>query len=135
MTLSVRSAAVALLLFLGLATSQARAFVVEDIRVEGLQRISAGTIFNYMPVKTGDEVNAGNTAQIIRTLFKTGFFQDVRLERDGDVLVVFVRERPAIAEIDIVGNKDLDNDQLLAGLKDIGLAEGRVFKRALLDTV
>jgi outer membrane protein insertion porin family len=135
MTLSVRSAAVALLLFLGLATSQARAFVVEDIRVEGLQRISAGTIFNYMPVKTGDEVNAGNTAQIIRTLFKTGFFQDVRLERDGDVLVVFVRERPAIAEIDIVGNKDLDNDQLLAGLKDIGLAEGRVFKRALLDRV
>ncbi|MCU7844552.1 MAG: outer membrane protein assembly factor BamA [Candidatus Thiodiazotropha sp. (ex Monitilora ramsayi)] len=131
----VRSSAVTLLLFLGLATSQVWAFVVEDIRVEGLQRISAGTVFNYLPVKTGDEVNAGNTSQIIRTLFKTGFFQDVRLEREGDVLVVFVRERPAIAEIEITGNKDLETEQLLAGLKDIGLAEGRVFKRALLDKV
>lgn len=131
----VRLPAVALLLILGLIATQARAFVVEDIRVEGLQRISAGTVFNYLPVKTGDEVNAGNTAQIISTLYKTGFFKDVRLERDGDVLIVFVHERPAIAEINISGNKDLDTDQLMAGLKDIGLAEGRVFKRALLETV
>ena len=109
--------------------SQAGAFVVEDIRVEGLQRISAGTVFNYLPVKTGDEVNTGNTARIIRTLFKTGFFQDVRLEQDGNVLIVFVRERPAIAEINITGNKDLETEALLAGLKDIGLAEGQVFKR------
>ncbi len=115
--------------------SQAGAFVVEDIRVEGLQRISAGTVFNYLPVKTGDEVNTGNTARIIRTLFKTGFFQDVRLEQDGNVLIVFVRERPAIAEINITGNKDLETEALLAGLKDIGLAEGQVFKRALLEKV
>ncbi|MCU7811164.1 MAG: outer membrane protein assembly factor BamA, partial [Candidatus Thiodiazotropha sp. (ex Notomyrtea botanica)] len=135
MSSRVRLPAALLLLFLGLVVSQVRAFQVEDIRVEGLQRISAGTVFNYLPVKTGDEVNAGNTAQIIRTLFKTGFFQDVRLERDGDVLIVFVRERPAIAEINISGNKDLETDQLLAGLKDIGLAEGRVFKRALLEKV
>ncbi|MEJ2592934.1 MAG: outer membrane protein assembly factor BamA, partial [Candidatus Thiodiazotropha sp.] len=81
------------------------------------------------------EVNKGNSAQIIRTLYKTGFFKDVRLEREGDVLIVFVRERPAIAEINISGNKDLETDRLKAGLKDIGLAEGRVFKRALLETV
>jgi outer membrane protein insertion porin family len=113
----------------------AAAFVVEDIRVEGLQRISAGTVFNYLPIKTGDEVDAGNTSQIIRTLYKTGFFKDIRLERDGNVLIVFVRERPAIAEINITGNKELDTEPLMAGLKDIGLAEGRVFKRALLEKV
>ncbi|MEJ2465567.1 MAG: outer membrane protein assembly factor BamA [Candidatus Thiodiazotropha sp.] len=135
MSLPFRLPALALLLFLGLIASQAQAFEVEDIRVEGLQRISAGTVFNYLPVKTGDDVNTGNSAQIIRTLFKTGFFKDVRLERDGNVLIVFVRERPAIAEINISGNKDLDTDQLLAGLKDIGLAEGQVFKRALLEKV
>ncbi|MET0067995.1 MAG: outer membrane protein assembly factor BamA [Candidatus Thiodiazotropha sp.] len=113
----------------------AEAFLVEDIRVEGLQRISAGTVFNYLPVKTGDEVNTGNTAQIIRALHKTGFFQDIRLEREANVLIVFVHERPAIAEINITGNKDLDTDALMAGLKDIGLAEGLVFKRALLEQV
>ena len=135
MSSSFRLVLFALLSSLGLIASQVQAFEVEDIRVEGLQRISAGTVFNYLPVKSGDEVNAGNSAQIIRTLFKTGFFKDVRLERDGDILIVFVRERPAIAEINISGNKDLDTDLLLAGLKDIGLAEGQVFKRALLDTV
>ena len=118
-----------------LFSARATAFVVQDIRIEGLQRISAGTVFNYLPVKVGDEVNKGNSAGIIRTLFKTGFFKDVRLERDGDVLVLSVQERPAIAKINISGNKDLDTDQLLSGLKDIGLAEGRVFKRAILDQV
>jgi outer membrane protein insertion porin family len=118
-----------------LFTQRCVAFVVEDIRVEGLQRISAGTVFNYLPIKTGDEVNAGNTAQIIRTLYKTGFFKDIRLEQDGNILIVFVHERPAIAEINISGNKELDTEPLMAGLKDIGLAEGRVFQRALLEKV
>jgi outer membrane protein insertion porin family len=135
MSSTFRLPAAALLLFFGLIASQARAFVVEDIRVEGLQRISAGTVFNYLPVKSGDEVNADNSAQIIRTLFKTGFFKDVRLEQDGNVLVVFVRERPAIAEINISGNKDLETQALLEALKDTGLAEGQVFKRALLERV
>ncbi|MGD8908579.1 MAG: outer membrane protein assembly factor BamA [Chromatiales bacterium] len=135
MSSTFRLPAAALLLFFGLIASQARAFVVEDIRVEGLQRISAGTVFNYLPVKSGDEVNADNSAQIIRTLFKTGFFKDVRLEQDGNVLVVFVRERPAIAEINISGNKDLETEALLEALKDTGLAEGQVFKRALLERV
>ncbi|MEN8167943.1 MAG: outer membrane protein assembly factor BamA, partial [Pseudomonadota bacterium] len=123
------------LLLLAVMSQQAAAFAVKDIRIEGLQRISAGTVFNYLPVKVGDEVDAGNSAHIIRTLFKTGFFKDVRLEREGDVLVVFVRERPAIAEINISRNKDLDTEPLMAGLKDIGLAEGRVFKRAILEQV
>lgn len=118
-----------------LLPQQAAAFVVEDIRVEGLQRISAGTVFNYLPIKTGDVVDAGNTSHIIRTLYKTGFFKDIRLESDANVLIVFVRERPAIAEINISGNKELDTEPLMAGLKDIGLAEGRVFKRALLEKV
>jgi outer membrane protein insertion porin family len=118
-----------------LYTQQVAAFVVEDIRVEGLQRISAGTVFNYLPIKTGDEVGAGNTSHIIRTLYKTGFFKDIRLEQDGNILIVFVRERPAIAEINISGNKELDTEPLMAGLKDIGLAEGRVFKRAILEKV
>ncbi|MDJ0807156.1 MAG: outer membrane protein assembly factor BamA [Gammaproteobacteria bacterium] len=135
MGLSRRFLPVILLILLIGLSGQALGFVVQDIRIEGLQRISAGTVFNYLPVKVGDEVNTGNSASIIRTLFKTGFFKDVRLERDDDVLVVFVRERPAIAKIEISGNKDLDTDQLLAGLKDIGLAEGRVFKRAILDQV
>jgi outer membrane protein insertion porin family len=124
-----------LILSLTLVSQEVAAFVVQDIRIEGLQRISAGTVFNYLPVKVGDEVNTGNSANIIRTLFQTGFFKDVRLEQDGDVLVITVWERPAIATINISGNKDLDTDQLLAGLKDIGLSEGRVFKRAILDQV
>ncbi len=123
------------LLLMTAAVMGASSFVVEDIRIEGLQRISAGTVFNYLPVKVGDQVSSGDTAGIIRTLFKTGFFKDVRLEREDGVLVVFVRERPAVAEINLSGNKDLDTDRLKAGLKDIGLAEGRVFKRALLERV
>jgi outer membrane protein insertion porin family len=124
------------LLLAGMLFSQlASAFVVEDIQVEGLQRISAGTVFNYLPVKTGDEVNSGNSSKIIRALHKTGFFQEIRLEQQGNVLIVFVHERPAIAEINISGNKDLDTDLLMGGLKDVGLAEGRVFKRALLEQV
>jgi outer membrane protein insertion porin family len=118
-----------------LITHPAAAFVVEDIRVEGLQRISAGTVFNYLPIKTGDEVDGGKTAHIIRTLYKTGFFKDIRLEQEDDILIVFVRERPAIAEINITGNKELDTEPLMLGLKDIGLAEGQVFKRALLEKV
>jgi outer membrane protein insertion porin family len=111
------------------------AFIVQDIEVRGLQRILAGTVFNYLPIKVGDEVNTGNSAQIIRALHKTGFFQDIRLEREADVLIVLVRERPSISEINITGNKDLDSEALLTGLKDIGMVQGRVFKRALLDLV
>jgi len=111
------------------------AFEVTDIRVEGLERISPGTVFNYLPIKVGDTVNTDDTVNAVKTLFKTGFFSDVRMERDGTVLVVYVKERAAISSIKITGNKDLETDKLLEGLKDIGLAEGRVFDRSLLDKV
>ncbi len=127
------------LLLLGLAAlpfaSMADNFVIDDIRVEGLQRISAGTVFNYLPIKIGQEIEEVETGSVIRALYKTGFFKDVRLERDGGVLVIFVNERPAIAKIDIEGNKSLETEALLLGLKDIGLAEGRVFNRSILDKI
>lgn len=110
-------------------------FTIQDIRVEGLQRISAGTVFNYLPLQVGDRFDEQRSAQAVRALFKTGFFKDVRLERDGQVLVVVVDERPSIAEINISGNKDIETEQLLDGLKRVGLAEGRTFNRSLLEKV
>ncbi len=124
-----------LALFLIAAGVHAADFEVADIRVEGLQRIAAGTIFNYLPVQVGDTVSDGITGRIIRALFTTGFFSDVRVEREGDVLIVVVRERPAIAQIDITGNKSLKTDQLKQGLEEIGMAEGRVFNPAMLDRI
>ncbi len=110
-------------------------FTIQDIRVEGLQRISAGTVFNYLPLKVGDRFDDQRSAQAVRALFKTGFFKDVRLEREGNVLVVVVDERPSIANINISGNKEIETDQLKEGLKRVGLAEGRTFNRSLLDKV
>ena len=85
-------------------------FQVKDIRVEGLQRISIGAVFNYLPIKVGEKISESDTTQAIHALYKTGFFKDVRLDRDGDVLVVFVAERPAIAEIHINGNDKIPTD-------------------------
>lgn len=110
-------------------------FVVKDIRVEGLQRISAGTVFNYLPVKTGETFDEARSEQAIRALFKTGFFKDVALERDGNVLVVTLEERPAISSIEITGNNDIETEPLMDSLKEIGFAEGRVFNRSLLEKV
>ncbi|MDR3087464.1 MAG: outer membrane protein assembly factor BamA, partial [Azoarcus sp.] len=108
-------------------------FVVKDIRVEGLQRTEAGTVFNYLPVKVGDVFDESQASEAIRALFGTGFFRDVRIETDHDVLVVVVDERPAIAKIDFVGIKEFDSDALKKGLRDVDLAESRAFDRALLD--
>lgn len=111
------------------------AFDVKDIRVEGLQRIAPGTVFNHLPVKVGDRFNTFESERAIRALFKSGFFRDIRLERDGDVLVVEVEERPAVASIKVQGNEDIETEPLLDSLEDIGLAEGRVFNRSLLEQV
>ncbi len=111
------------------------AFVVKDIRVEGLQRIAAGTVFNYLPIKVGDTVTQKSAQEAIRALYKTGFFKDVRLERDGAVLIVTVVERPSIAEIKINGTKEISEEDLKKSLKEIGLAEGRVYNKSLLDRV
>lgn len=124
----------ALAVVLGSSTAFAQ-FRIADIRVEGLQRIAAGTVFTYLPVQIDDVVADDVTADIIRSLYATGFFDDVKVERDGDVLVIWVRERPAVAQIDIVGNKSIKTDDLKEGLKEIGLAEGRVFNRSVLDRI
>jgi len=127
---------VLLLTFCLSATAHAfEPFQVQDIRVEGLQRITAGTVFNYLPVKVGQTIDTKDSVTAVKALFSTGFFNDVYLERDGNVLVVYVEERAAISSIEIEGNKDLDTEELLEGLKQIGLAEGRVFDRSLLEKV
>ncbi|HLQ26420.1 MAG TPA: outer membrane protein assembly factor BamA [Acidiferrobacterales bacterium] len=110
-------------------------FVVKDIRVEGLQRTEPGTVFNYLPIKVGDRVTEASAQEAIRALFKTGFFNDVRLERKDDVLIVIVDERPSIDSIKIIGAKDIDEATIKKSLKEIGLAEGRVFNTSILDKV
>lgn len=117
------------------AISAMESFPVKDIRVEGLQRISAGTVFNYLPVKVGDTLTEKKSQDAVRALFKTGFFRDVQLGRDGNVLIVTVVERPSIAGIKISGAKEMSEEDLKKGLKEIGLAEGRVFNKSLLDRV
>jgi len=113
----------------------AKSFIIEDIRVEGIQRISAGTVFTYLPVKVGQEFSESRYAEAIRALYKSGFFKNIRLERQGDILIVFVEERPAIASIEFKGNKEFDSDQLKEALKQIGLAEGQVYNKSALDKV
>jgi len=108
-------------------------FTVRDIRVEGIQRIEAGTVFSYLPVKVGETMTDEKASQAIRALFGTGFFRDVRLEVDRNVLVVVVEERPAIASIDFVGMKEFDKEQVKKGLRDVGFQEGRTFDRAQLE--
>jgi len=117
------------------ATVLPGAFTVADIRIDGLQRISAGTVFTYLPIERGDSIDRGRAAEAIRALYKTGFFEDVRLDRQGDILVVTVVERPAINKLTLVGNKDIKTDDLMKGLADIGLAEGETFDRMKLDRV
>jgi len=109
-------------------------FVVKDIRVEGLQRTEPGTVFSYLPVKVGETLDSKKAQQALRALYATGFFQDVRLETENGVLVVFVRERPAIASIDFSGMKELDPDNLRKILRDLGMAEGRIFDRSVLES-
>ncbi|HQS82507.1 MAG TPA: outer membrane protein assembly factor BamA [Thiobacillus sp.] len=111
----------------------AEPFVVKDIRVEGIQRTEAGTVFSYLPVKVGDVMTDEKTAAAIKALYATGFFRDVRLEARDGVVIVTVEERPSIATITLTGIKEFSADDLKAGLKQTGLAEGRVLDRAMLD--
>jgi outer membrane protein insertion porin family len=132
----MRSPGFFLLLFAALGAAPAAAiepFVIKDIRVEGIQRTEAGTVFSYLPVKVGETMTDEKAAQAIRALFATGFFTDVSLEADSGVLVVVVQERPSVAQIEFVGTKEFDKDQLLKGMRQIGLAEGRIFDKAMLD--
>lgn len=115
------------------ATQAFEPFQVKDIRVEGIQRTEAGTVFSYLPIKIGDTVNDDRVTAAVKALYATGFFKDVRLEADGNVLVVLIEERPAIAQVEVTGSKEFDAKQLKEGLKQVGLAESRIFDRALLD--
>jgi outer membrane protein insertion porin family len=108
-------------------------FTVRDIRVEGLQRTEAGTVFSYLPIKVGDTLNDERAASAIKALFATGFFKDVKLEAQGDVLIVAVEERPSISKLTLSGMKEFSEEDLKAGLKQTGLAEGRVFDKGQLD--
>jgi outer membrane protein insertion porin family len=108
-------------------------FVIKDIRVEGIQRTEAGTVFSYLPVKVGDTMDNEKAAATIKALFATGFYKDVRLEYEKGVLIVQLQERPAIGQIDLVGLKEFPPEQIKEAFKQIGLSEGRTFDRALLD--
>ena len=127
------------LLLLGLLVSNgvkgAEEFVVRDIQVKGLQRISLGTVYNYLPVNVGERFSLDNVSPAIKALFKTGFFKDVSLEREGSTLIVNVVERPSIAKIIFEGNKDLSKEDLTKALDKIGLSEGKIFDRQVLDKV
>ncbi|MFX4228573.1 MAG: outer membrane protein assembly factor BamA [Porticoccaceae bacterium] len=117
------------------AIALAQAFTIEDLRVEGLQRVSAGSVFAAVPVRVGDQADEGVIQDTIRSLFQTGFFDDIAVYRDANVLVIEVSERPAIAEINLEGNKVLKDEDLLESLRDQGLSEGQIFRPATLDAL
>ena len=122
-------------LLLNASAAHAQGFKIADIRINGLQRVSAASVFGALPLNVGEQVDDQQLVESTRALFKTGFFQDIQLGRDGDVLVITVVERPSIASIDIEGNKAISTDDLMKGLKQSGLAEGEVFQRATLEGV
>ncbi|MCB1937007.1 MAG: outer membrane protein assembly factor BamA [Nitrosomonas sp.] len=108
-------------------------FVIVDIRVEGIQRTEAGTVFSYLPVKVGDILDEAKATAAVKALYATGFFKDVKLKAENGVLIVEVEERPAIAQINITGAKAFDKEKLKDGLKQAGLSESRIFSRSMLD--
>jgi len=110
-------------------------FVVRDMRVEGLQRISEGTVFNYLPINIGDTVDRVRVQESIRSLYGQGLFDNIEFRRDGDTLVVAVRERPSIESFEVEGNKDIKTEDLMESLRGVGLAKGRTFDRSVLDNV
>ena len=108
---------------------------VDNIRVEGLQRVSEGTVYNYLPVNIGDRLTPQRVREAIRALYDTGFFRDVELRRDGGTLIVAVLERPSIESFEIKGNKDIKTEDLSKSLRNVGLAAGKTFDRSVLEDV
>src|SRR5579863_615021 len=138
MKLRVALVAFALLLRAALVFAQGAAetdFTVSDIRVEGLQRVSEGTVYNYLPINIGDHLTAQRVREAIRALYATGFFRDVQMRRDGSTLVVVVSERPSIESFEITGNKDIKTEDLQKSLRGVGLATGKTFDRSVLEDV
>lgn len=124
-----------MLLLVVASTALAESFTISDIRVQGLQRVSAGTVFNLLPVNVGDSMDEIDGREIIRDLFASGYFNDISIGRDGNVLVISLAERPAIDSIELEGNKSIESEALLTGLAESGLAEGEIFRRATLERV
>jgi outer membrane protein insertion porin family len=108
-------------------------FKVSDIRIEGLQRVSAGTVFSALPISVGDSVDQLSIRDASRSVFSTGFFTDIAIAQENEVLVVMLTERPAISEINLEGNKAIQSEQLLEALSDNGLSEGQIFRQSILD--
>ena len=125
----------ALLVMLPFSSMAAGDFVVKDMRVEGLQRISEGTVFNYLPINIGDRVDNVRIGEAIRSLYGQDLFDDIEMRRDGETLIVVVRERPSIESFEIDGNKDIKTEDLMESLRGVGLARGRTFDRSVLDNV
>jgi len=111
----------------------ANPFVVKDIRVEGIQRTEAGTVFSYLPVRVGETFDDAKASSAIKALYATGFFKDIRLEEENGVLVVLVEERPAISSVDFTGTKEFEKDMLVKALSEIGVAQTRIFDKASVD--
>ncbi|MEM9335365.1 MAG: outer membrane protein assembly factor BamA, partial [Pseudomonadota bacterium] len=110
-------------------------FVVRDMRVEGLQRISEGTVFNYLPINIGDEVDGARVGEAIASLYRQGLFEDIEMRREGNTLVIAILERPSIESFEIEGNKDIKSEDLLESLRNVGLASGKTFDPSVLDNV
>jgi len=131
----VRKTLFALLVVLPLASMAAGDFVVKDMRVEGLQRISEGTVFNYLPINVGDTVDSVRIGEAIRSLYGQSLFDDIEIRREEDTLIIVVKERPSIESFAIDGNKDIKTEDLMESLRGVGLARGRTFDRSVLDNV
>lgn len=114
---------------------RAEEFVVGDMRVEGLRRISEGTVFNYLPINVGDSVDETRIQEAIKSLYREGLFDDIEVRRDGDILVLVIKERPSIASFSIEGNKDIKTEDLMSSLRNIGMSRGRTFDRSVLDNL
>jgi outer membrane protein insertion porin family len=117
------------------AQSGTAAFTVGEIRIQGLQRVTEGTVYNYLPVNIGDTLTPQRVREAIRALFDTGFFRDVQLRREGSTLIVVVLERPSIESFEIAGNKDIKTEDLQKSLRNVGLATGKTFDRSVLEDV
>jgi outer membrane protein insertion porin family len=133
MTLRSKLALFISLLLLSIAAFAMDPFVIKDIKIEGLQRTEPGTVFNYLPVQVGDTMTEDKSSEAIKSLYRTGFFKDVRIEADQDILLITIQERPSIADIQFSGNKAFQSDKLKEGLKAMGLGEGQIYDKSKLE--
>ena len=134
-TFTSRVLAIAALLCLSQAVMAQSSFEVRDMRVEGLQRISEGTVFNYLPINVGDTIDSERIKEAMKALYAQALFDDIEMRRDGETLIIAVRERPSIENFTIDGNKDIKTEDLMESLRGVGLARGRTFDRSVLDNV